>query len=222
LRNVFPFPSAPTQSLGALQIATASPPSAAADQRIILVIGVDALKAPSQLRAVWYITYRTPGNNLFLLGLPVDLTPEPESSLDLRATFQWTADAGLNPGFLAGLHHVIPFDLDAVIILDDQGFASLIDYLGGLELEGSVLNGKDISALQALLAADPAASLSTQAEILKALAARSAVVGSTPDLTPLISLLPDHAWSSRSVSELVALAAPLLPLDPNLIHIDIY
>jgi len=196
--------------------------SAPADQRIILVVGINSLEEPSQLRCVWYVTYRTPGRNLFLLGLPVDLVPDQNSAKDLRTMFEWSAERGLGAPFLAGLRQVIPFDTDAVILLDDDGFASLVDYVGGLELNGTRLEGPDVKALQTLLAADPEASLSTQAEILKALAARASIIGNTPDLTPLIALLPKHAWVSRTVSELVALAAPLLPLDPNLIHIDVY
>jgi len=222
LRGPLLLPRSQTQPLAAPTETPLTSATGPTDQHIILVVGVDSLESPSQLRAVWYITYRTPGRNLFLLGLPVDLAPNQGDDTDFQAAFQWEAESGLGSQFLTLLRQVIPFDVDAAIVLDDDGFAALVDYLGGLELDGSRLEGEDIKALQTLLAADPAASLSTQAEILKALAARTTVVGSTPDLTPLIALLPNHAWTSRTISELVALAAPLLPLDPNLIHIDIY
>jgi hypothetical protein len=53
------------------------------------------------------------------------------------------------------------------------------------------------------------------------MAARAEALGDSPDISPLTLLIPDHARLSLSLSEVVALTAPLLPLDDASVHFDL-
>jgi hypothetical protein len=63
--------------------------------------------------------------------------------------------------------------------------------------------------------------LTTQQHFVEAMAARVADLEEHPDLAPLLSIMPDHGYLSVDVKVLVDAVAPLLPLDPRMIHIDL-
>jgi hypothetical protein len=111
---------------------------------------------------------------------------------------------------------------DLVVTLDEVGFAQVVDYVGGIDLSGAVLDGSQILAVLELLSEDPAASTATQRSVLQAMVERAQQLGDSPDITPLTALVPDHAYVSLPVTQAIALAAPLLPLESTRVHFDVY
>jgi len=191
-------------------------------QTTILILGTDDMQAADQtLMAIWYASFRHPGREVFLLGVPTDIQVPGDPPIPVATLFRCSPDQGADPTFLVALNQAVPLPPSFVLCLDRQAFSALVDYLGGLDLSGTRLDGAQTIAVLDLLMDDPASLLATQSRVLEAMAERAPLIGGTPDLTPLIALIPDHAYLSIPANEAAALAAPLLPISPATTHIDI-
>lgn len=192
------------------------------DQQTMILLGVDDLGRPAPaLEAIWFATYRLPAKDLFLFGMPIDLEPYENSDDTLSDLFSWDADRGVEPVFLQALQELVPLTPNAVIVLDEQGFSAVIDYLGGIEVNGARMDGPQVVSILGLLRDNPQALLSTQQHFVESMAGRVTDLEEHPDLTPLLAILPEHGSLSVDVKVLVDAVAPLLPLDPDMIHIDL-
>ncbi len=192
------------------------------DQQTIILLGVDDLgRSTPALEAIWFATYRLPAKDLFLFGMPIDLEPYENSSDNLRDMFSWEADRGVEPAFLQALQELVPLTPNAIIVLDEEGFSSVVDYLGGIDVNGARMDGSQVVSVVGLLRDNPQALLSTQQHFVESMAGRVADLEEHPDLTPLLAILPEHGFLSVDVKVLVDAVAPLLPLEPEMIHIDL-
>jgi len=218
LASVILRPSSPTSS----PTRTPAEPSPQPDapQSTVLILGVDDLASETpQLRAVWLAAHRPPGEAVYLFGLPIDAAASDGSRL--QDSFTWERDAGPTPEFLSAVGALSPVSLDVVVALDETGFASLIDFLGGVELEGGKVGGREVLGVMGLFTGDAAASLEAQRRLLEALARRAGDVGPGSELQPLVDLIPDHAFLSIPPAEALTRLAPLLPLATSDIHITL-
>jgi hypothetical protein len=207
---VFPSPTTPAV------------PSAAPDasQQTVLILGVDDLQSDEpQLVAAWVAAHRPPGEGVFLFGLRLDArAPEGGSLQDL---FRFRAEEGPDSEFLAAVSTLTPLPIEFTVVLDESAFAALIDLLGGVELDGAVVGGREVLGVMGLLTSEPSAALEAQRRLLEALATRAHVIGPGSELQPLVDLVPDHAYLSIPISEALTLAAPLLPLSAEQIHVSV-
>lgn len=203
-----------------------TPPTATATvdgvpQASILVLGVDDLQSPNPtLVALWVVTYHLPATDVSLLGVPLDFPAGSPGHASLATRFAFSQPEGVSPEFLEAVSEVLPLTPDLVVVLDRQAFAALVDYLGGLEVNGAHLDGLEVTAALDLLAADPDALLAAQTNLLLALTPRASVLGASPDITPLLALIPDHVHLSHSVPFALGLVTPILPIDPARVHFD--
>ena len=189
-------------------------------QTTVLIVGVDDLgKMHPQLMAVWYAAFQLPEKDIFLLGLPIS-GPADTSNNSLRSIFDWHPSNGISPAFIQALHSQTSLNPDFVIVLDNHAFSTGVDYLGGIQFNGGQLDGSQVIAMFNFLENEPSALLSTQKRVLLALAQQAENVGITPDLTPLTSLIPDHAHISSDLSVLLTRTIPLLPIVPDAVFID--
>lgn len=187
-----------------------------------LVLGVDDLASPqASLKAIWYVSFGYPGKDIFLLGLSPTLTL-PGSQRPLSASFAWNPGEGVSAAFVEQLTRAVPLEITATIVLDELGFAGLIDYLGGVVLNSSHFQGEQVLGILSLTAEDTQASLQMQKRLLEAMASRAALLGRTPEITGLVELMPDHLYSSISINRAVMLVAPLLPIEAETTHIETY
>lgn len=188
------------------------------DQVLVLILGTDRLSAQTpELSAIWYATYRPPGSDIFLYGLPLSWRSPDTPSQEIGERFTWSRLGGVPQAFLDAL----PLAPDAVLVMDAEAFASLIDFTGGINFDGSHLSGAEVNSLLERLGDQPDAQLKMQARVLRALAARSSDLGSTPDLTPLLAQIPEHAHTSLPAVTLISNLSPLLPLSEGDIHIQL-
>jgi hypothetical protein len=185
--------------------------SADVPQVTFLILGVDDLGAGGELQAAWLASFRPPGKELFLFGFPTDHRLEDGKSL--RESY---AEAPDEPQALASLTSL---PVDAVVVLDAEGFAALIDFLGGVPSGETTIDGAAALNVLALLKDEPAASLLAQARLLEALSARAERVQPGTDLQPMIELVPDHAWASVPPGQLLTMVAPYLPFVGERIHV---
>ena len=206
-------PSSPEASPATASVEPSPPPDA--PQTTVLILGVDDLGSESpDLLAVWVATHRPPGKAVYLFGLPTDATTPDGISLE-------EAFSRDPPEFMSALSALSPVPLDVVVVLDETAFASLIDFLGGVDLEGSRVGGRDVMAVMGLLVGDASASLEAQRQLLGAMTLRLVDVGPGTELQPLADLVPDHAYLSIPVADALTRLAPLLPIDPANILISL-
>jgi len=211
----------PAQDVGPSADSPTLPPTAASLQTNVLFLGVDSLESPApSLLAIWLASFRLPGHDIFLLGVPIDLPSGDRGRDTIADIFRWSPEQGPDPAFLSALHLAAPLEPSAIVCLDREGFIALVDYLGGLDLNSVRVDGAQTMAVLDILDDDPGSSLATQARLLEAMSLRAPMIGSTPDLTSLLNLIPMHAYLSTSVTEAAALVAPLLPLEPDAIYLD--
>jgi hypothetical protein len=196
-------------------------PTASARQVSIVLLGVDDLsRERPDLRAIWFASFEPPDRSIHLLGTSV------ESEIgDGKGTFHEGFNLFEPPDygaeFLTSLAAVAPYPIQGFIVLDEEGFAKLIDYVGGVTLDNQELSGTAAVGALSLLRDQPLASLRMQAKLIGSLTENAASIGSTPELTALTSLVPDHAYTSPSPYQLASLGSQLLPIDPAVVTIEI-
>jgi hypothetical protein len=209
--------------LGHIEVGGASgTPTAPAGlgQTTILILGVDRFDQPPALRAIWFATFRPPGRSVFLYGLPTNAPIAAQDIVTLNALFSWSADRGVDPLFLETLAQAVPLQPNVTVLMDETAFASLIDYLGGVDLNGTTFSGNEVLGFLSLVVEEPEASLASQSKLIQAMVERLPHLGAVPDVNPLVGLVPDHAHLSLPANQLLGILSPLLPVDPAEIHVD--
>lgn len=186
------------------------------DLRSVLVVGVDDLRSPEpSLRAIWILLYESSGETLYLHGIPIDTAADDQRSRNLQDVFSWSIQEGVNQAFLDELFQVIPLVPDLVVVNDEVAFASAVNYLGGVDLEGAKLDGESVLGFLSLSWDMPAVLLNNQALILEALIPRAIVAAPSPELSELMALIPDHVYVSLDVTDAVGLINPLKEISPE-------
>jgi hypothetical protein len=189
-------------------------------QNTILILGVDeAVSAQPMLHSIWFVTLDYELEEVSLRGFPTNFI-HPETEKTLAESFTWSAISGFNNADLDPFEDMAPGSLLATIILDEEGFADLIDYVGGITINGEPLDGRTVIGVMDMLYDQPEASLTMQARVIGAIVDSASRLGSTPELTPLIALIPEHASISQPAPELATLAIPFLPITPDIFRIQ--
>ena len=193
-----------------------------ADSRsTVLILGVDSLNDPpaASLQTAWLITFGSREQPIQLFGLPYDaLLPDGKT---LRGSFSIFDPPDFGAAFISALASYTSHPILGWVVLDQVGFARLVDYLGGFSLGDQGYDGnRTIGALNLLLDR-PQESLKLQARILQALVERAPALGRTPEVTSLTTLVPEHAYTSPAAPQLTTLAIPLLPIDPSRVEITL-
>lgn len=198
-----------------------SPPARA--EETILFLGVDELQTSEPtLVAIWFLSFRPPAKDLFLLGIPADLVASGDPPEALHDSFAFDPQAGPAAGFLDALYRTVPLDVTAIVVLDEVAFATAVDYVGGVTINEATFTGQEVLGILSLSSDSPAGTLTLQKRILGSLAAQAPALGTSPEITELVDLTPEHMYTSKSLNELVGLIAPLLPIQPATTHIELY
>lgn len=193
------------------------------DQITLLVLGVDSLESANpKLMAVWLVEIRTREQAIRLVGLPIDAAASQTGGASLVDLFGWDPDQGPSADFLSAFQMISQFQPDVTLALDEQGFATLIDFLGGVWIEGAYLDGNTSVSTLGFIDDDPQLSLQLQASLLNALRSELDSLEESPEITQLTSLLPHHAYTSHAPSSLVNLYSLMLPLKSELIQIELW
>lgn len=209
-------------ALGGIQTSGSSTPTppAGVGQTTLLILGVDRFDQPPDLRAIWFVTFRPPGRSVFLYGLSADAPIPGQEPVTLGALFSWSADGGIAPLFLSQLASAVPLEPDVTVLMDETAFAALVDFVGGVDLNGTVFAGDQVLGFLSLVEDQPDAMLAAQSRLIEALLQRLPALGASPDTSSLHGLVPEHAHPSFPVSQLLAMLSPLLPVDPAEVHVS--
>ncbi len=200
--------------------ATSTPNETHSSQKTALILGVDRLnQSEPQLLSAWLATFEFPNKDIVLFGLPTNLQSS-ESPIPIANLFNWSRDTGVDGNFLTAIQKSTGVEPEVVLILDEVGYASLIDYLDGITLTGNYMDGPTVISALRVFYDDPLTSLEAQAKVLRALAERVETLGPSPNLTPLFDLIPEHAYTSEPPSVVAVAFGLLLPLRSEAIRIQ--
>lgn len=192
-------------------------------QTTILVLGVDDFASDDpKLNSIWLATFRLPGKDIFLYGVPIDQPVATGGASGLRALFHWSTEQGVDAAFLSSLLEIVPLAPQVVVLMDNAAFASIVDYLGGVELNGTGFSGPQVLGVLSLVGDDPQALLATQSHLLEALVQKLPSLGETPDVSPIQALVPEHIHLTIPVSQVIGLVAPLLPIEPSSVYVSLW
>jgi hypothetical protein len=193
------------------------------DLTTLLILGIDQMgESNPRLLAVWWVSFDLTGGEISVFGIPIDASLPGSSHPPLMQAFELKNDHSPSQAFLSALASVSPQYPDVVVVLDEAAFSQLIDFMGGVWLEGTVFNGQDILSALHLVYDEPGLLISMQASILLSLSYQSSELEEHPEITQLTELIPAHAYTSIPPTTLVNLLIPLLPLDPNSINIQVW
>lgn len=190
-------------------------------RRTFLVLGVDdLLQEHPRLLAIWLIVYRVPEADVVLIGFPLNWVTSVQPNASLRELFSWDREHGPSDLFMSSLVEASPYgEPEQIIIMDETAFATAVDYLGGIPNGGRFMDGEEVVSFQRLIADEPEALLVTQSNMLDRLRYQLPRLGTTPDLSPLLGCIPDHCQLTIDAPQLILMASPLLPVNPEAVHV---
>lgn len=215
--------AAPTPVAVNLLNTEATTPEPSRHTSVALLLGVDTLSTTSPtLRSLWIIEFHPSGRDIRFLGVPVDLQLAGPSTPSLQDVFTFSRGTGVGEAFISTANYLSPYPADFYIVLDEIALETGLDFLGGVNLEGDNFTGSQLVRVLRLLADDPSADLKMQAEILSKLVNDAVDLSSNLDITPLVALIPEHAYTSVDPLALSSMAASMLPVRPEDIVIDLF
>ncbi len=173
------------------------------DQRSLLVVGVDQLSAPEPLlKAVWYIAYLPDKPEINVVPLyPAIYEPFRAKNNELAAAFEITRSGELSPSFFSALETIYGLTSGEPVLLDDFALISLIDLLGGVEINGHVIKGKNavLSIPIPLVNLDDA--FAGQATLLNGLCLRAPTLKRRWQPPDLRMMIPDHLRTEFDIDQ---------------------
>jgi hypothetical protein len=196
----------------------AIPEPARADQRSLLILGVDRVdSSEARLQGVWYAVYRQNSPHITLVPLFPALTDgDAARARELNEAFRLRSDGAVDPAFFKAVGEEFGMSWDAYVLLDDIAIMEIVDFFGGVPVNGEVLSGP--RAVGGILRAweDPVAAVLGQASLLENLCQ-----GITFDSTPknyekITSLIPDHLRSELTMDQAFSAWLGLLSSGPAL------
>jgi hypothetical protein len=192
----------PFQSLRAAEQQVASTASLANGQRGLLVLGVDRLASPGpRLQSAWLVAY-FPGKSLVTL-VPLypqaAVLPSP-SGHSLERAFQLDAAGAPSPEFLERLQEM-RLAWSGYLVIDEIGMIALLDFVGGVTLEGRELDGAIAVGAVPLPWLDPAAALHGQSELLAAACRKVSQAAPPGDVQQFLAEIQPYIRTDLNLSQ---------------------
>jgi len=178
-------------------------------QRTLLLIGVDdLLGAAPRLVSLWVLLYRLDTPRAAAIPLyPLPVSGGNSSFLaetDLSAHFSLTEQHQLNPAFLGALQD-FKFAWTGYVMIDQTGSARLIDWMEGIEIQNTTMDGT--SAVSTLVdpGVDAGAALASQKQLGESLCQRFSTADPDSNWLALTTdLIPQHLITNLDIEALRA------------------
>jgi hypothetical protein len=196
--------------LGGLALLAPTPSLASSSY---LVLGYDDLEHPADLLAVWRVTLEGTGRAR-LLGISpatVVFLANGQPAI-LRDVLRDPANPSID-----GLQPYFDRDPQAIVLVDNYAFATLVNRLGGVFLDGRSLKGQEVTDSLASLRNTPIEALHYQSQILRALAAR---IPPRAEEYVITGLSPVHLRATVPLSDLVSANAARFPFVGSRITVE--
>jgi hypothetical protein len=188
-----------------------------------LIIGVDRFDKPNpMLMSIWLAIHRIPEEEVVLLGIPLDYEVNVAEKSTLRDIFSFTFTGEVSKHFMDELESVLPHGKpDEMAVMDEIFFAELVDYVGGIPSGSEFLDGQGAVAAQRLIIGEPDALQLMQKRMLENLRFQLPWLDLTVPITSLTDLIPEHCVVTIDPAQLIYMASPLLPIQPETIRIEL-
>jgi hypothetical protein len=169
------------------------------EQEGIWLIVVDQLNSSTpQLEGIWLFVYIT--NYMTVKPLPLFPSDNPERDAELAKVFHLTSDDKITPAFWDYLKaHGYP--VRDYIIFDEIAAAGIINYYGGVNIQGNHLNGLEALTQTPKSWEDPIRSLQNQIAIMDSLCKSVFNSQPAPDLYKLQEEVNHHLLSNLDLSK---------------------
>jgi hypothetical protein len=178
------------------------------------LLGYDNLQTPEQLQSVWILTLDGNGHAAYQGISPVTVIFLPGGQVAVLQKF--LANPLEAPSLLYQIDR-IPKPA-TVVEYDRQGFATIINRMGGVRIEGQLLRGQDVLNLLDASASDPLARLRLESSLVSALFGTS---GPCLSESALAGLHPDHLLSNYPPDMLISECTKRGPYLSGSISVDI-
>ena len=194
----------PFQELRAAHQSAVPAVTLANGQRSLLVLGVDRLASREpRLQSAWLVAY-FPGKSPVTLA---PLYPEPPglpspSRQSLTQSFRLDPAGAPAPTFLERLHDR-RLGWSSYLVIDEIGMIALLDYLGGVTLDGRDLDGAIAVGAVPLPWLDPAAALRGQTELLGAACLQARQAGPSGDAQRFLAEIQPHIRTDLDLSQAI-------------------
>ena len=178
-----------------------------------LILGYDTLEREGHLLAVWRLTFEGSGQ-AHLLGLSpatIVFLADGQPAV-LREVLRDPANPALD-----GLQAYFTREPEAIVLIDNQAFATLVNRLGGVFLDGRSLKGQEVTEALGAMQDSPIEALHYQSRVLRALASR---IPPRPEEYVIAGLAPDHLRSTLPLGELITANEMRFPFLGNRITVE--
>ena len=178
-----------------------------------LILGYDTLEDGGQLLAVWRLTLEGTGRAQLLGISPATIVFLSDGQ---PAIVRDVLRDPANPT-LDGLQGYFAREPEAIVLIDNHAFATLVNRLGGVFLDGRSLKGQEVTDALLGLQSSPIEALHYQSQILRALAAR---IPPRAEEYVIAGLAPVHLRTTVPLANLVAANETRFPFIASRILIE--
>jgi hypothetical protein len=175
-------------------------------QRSILLISATSINTPNpHLESIWLATYfSTDATIRFLPIFPAGNRPISDFEEQLDHAFNLDEMNGV-PVLSQDFINVLKNDnywWSGYIVLDEVALTSIVNIIGGINLNGRALMGDQVVEELPKVLDNPQDAYSSQIAILQSVCQKFHDITPDPDMPQLISLLPNHLLTDLDSSQL--------------------
>jgi hypothetical protein len=175
-------------------------------QRSFLLIGTTALATSNpHLESIWLATYFSSDTTIRLLPIfPTGDNPISDFEKQLNLSFGLNKKTGnlvLDQDFTKLLENN-NYWWSGYFIFDEVALTTIINLLGGIERNGNTLTGEQAVKELPEVLENPQDAFSSQIAILQSVCRKFSGSGPSPDMSQIISLFPNHIFTSLDSNQL--------------------
>jgi hypothetical protein len=175
-------------------------------QRSILLVSTDSINtANPHLESIWLATYFTSDTTIRLLPIfPTGDEPITDFEKQLNHSFNINKKNGtllLDQKFIKVLGDN-NYWWSEYFIFDEIALTKLFNLLGGIEMNGNKLSGEQALNELPKVLDNPRDAFSSQVAILQSACHKFTEINQNPDMSQIISLLPDHILTGLDIDQL--------------------
>jgi anionic cell wall polymer biosynthesis LytR-Cps2A-Psr (LCP) family protein len=189
-------------------------------QRNFLVITTTSISGSNpRLVSIWLASYFAPDTNLQLMPIyPSRNRSDTDFIQQLNNTFRITQDHGklaLSLAFIQELKNK-NYSWNGYAVIDDNSLITIIDLLGGIELNGHVFSGNQVVKEFSLALDDPHLASSAQMAVMQSVCKKISTTSINPGLSQLFSLISDKIITDLDLSQTQAEFQSFVSREPGL------
>lgn len=184
--------------------AISPPPTPANGQTNLLIIGVDRLNIHNPgLESIWLLGYFADKPHISLVPVYPSLTgPSIQKQSEIISSIQLTDNGHPSPELVKFLRKERIW-WNGYVILDAAALIEIVDFLGGVHMDGRPFNGALAVSSFPPPSEDFSAALTGQTKLLRSMCIQTNLLAPSVDLRDILNLIPDHLQTDVDIFESV-------------------